>query len=183
MSHPRALIRQDLVRRLGTDKDVREAGGQMVHVEDTRAAELAEEDLPAVLIFVDQDQVVGLDNTSPREEHRRLELRISCIARADAGADVQDFLDELAEAVERAVIADETHGGNASATTYERTTAAWRDESQTVIAALNLHYSVDYHRTYEPRDLVPAEHVHVDIDIESETPGQIEAQADFELPQ
>lgn len=178
MTHPRKTIRSSITARLVADATFTSLG---MRVAASRIRVTQETHLPRCLVFFSDDDVEREDSISHREETRFAALRIAFQVDADDGDAAQDLLDDLAEIAEQVVMEDETHGGAANRTSYASTEATYEDDGERLIAGCVLTWEVEYPRTYTPRTLPDAEGIDADIDVPSETPGQVEAQADVTL--
>ena len=177
--HRRKEIRQLVVSRLAARSAViRPTPGVAVMVEGSRSAPVQDEQLPAVLVAVEDDEHVDTNDT--RDELRACTLLITLRARAESGTAVQDFLDDLAEAVEQCIHEDREHNALAHDTQYDGTTIDLEDAG-TVIGELQIRYRVTYPREYAPIEPPTFETIEADFDLESETPDQIEAHSRADL--
>lgn len=139
MAHPRKDIRQ-AVRQL-----LAEAGVAAGKVTATRLFPYRKGDLPAVSVYTleeatDEDSV----DTSPRELLRQLDLEIAGFVQA--GDAVDDAMDDLAEAIEAAMAADETLGGKAADSWLRGTTMALTGEGDAMTGMITLSYQVTYRK-------------------------------------
>lgn len=176
--HPRKAIRQSIAARLAGDATLQ---GLDVRLAASRARVTQETHLPRCLVFFGDDELVRHDSEAPREEVRTAPLRIVFQVDANSGEAGQDLLDDLAERAEQLVMEDESHGGAAHKSDYVRTDASYDDEGERILVGCILAWDVEYKRQYTPRVLPDATGLDVEIDVPSETPDQIEAQATVEL--
>lgn len=120
MSTPRpTLILTDLTARLQAAATV--AGS---NVERSRDADLEVAELPIILVFAQtqearEDAFIGMN----RSYERGLKLVVSAHLPYQTGLD--DALYLIADQIEAVVMADESHGGNASQTLWEKTSYDW----------------------------------------------------------
>lgn len=171
-------MRQTLTARLAADATLQ---GQGVRVAASRARVTQETHLPRCLVFFGDDTLDRHDSEAPREEVRTAPLRVAFQVDANTGDAGQDLLDDLAEVAEQLVMEDETFAGAANKTAYVRTDATYEREGERVLVGCVLAWDVEYTRTYTPRTLPDAAGADVEIDVPSETPDQVEAEATIEL--
>ena len=174
--HPRKKIRKAIVARLQADQRV------VPLVDDSRVLPIALAKLPRIGVYTTGERVVGILSEAPRLERRVLDVGVEIHADAESSETTQDFADDLAEQIERVVLEDETQLGVAERTEYRDTKTTASTEGDRVIVGVVLGFDVTYVREHLPVELPDATGMDVDIDIESETAGQIEAQAKVELP-
>lgn len=140
MSTPRPTrILADLEARLKLATTV--AGD---NVERSRDKEMDEAELPIILLFA-QDLVAREDAFlgMPRTYLRAMKLGIAAMLPFQAGLD--DALYLIADQVEAVVLADETHGGQASQTQWERTRYDWTTQNvNTPYGWAELEFTVYY---------------------------------------
>jgi hypothetical protein len=134
---PQAII-ADLVARL---KAATTAAGD--NVLPNRMLDLDEEDPPAILVFVKQsEQTADALLGAPRSYQRALELGITALLPDQAGLD--DALYLIADQIETVVHDDETHGGNADQTVWEKTKWDWDPEGNQVVGRAEMSFTVIY---------------------------------------
>lgn len=138
--------------------------------------------LPSIEVYTGREQVESLYSEAPRGERRILDLRVEVQVDATSASAAQDLLDEFAEQIEFSVLEDETQGDVAERTEYRETTVGTSAEGDHTIVSLTIGFDVTYLFEYGDRVLPDAKGIDVDIDIESETAGQIEEQVIVNLP-
>lgn len=175
--HPRQQIRKSVGDAIDDDRLITQPVkvGEIISIGRTN--------LPRVVVYTGRERVEELYSDAPRVEKRIVDLRVEIQANAESAEAAQDFLDGIAEGVEAAVVRDETQGGVAERTVYRETTVAASGEGSSMIVALVIAFDVTYPFDYGDRQLPDALGMDADIDIESETVGQIEAKVDLDLDQ
>lgn len=145
MAHPRKVIRHYVTNLLKTAGTV---AGQRVFASRVNPYR-AGRDLPAIAVYT-PDEIVDREasKTAPRELERDLDLQI--VAWVDpGGADFDDRLDDLCEAIEAAMDSDPFLDGNVAECILESTATGFREDGQQVLGAAVLTYAVIY-RTISP---------------------------------
>lgn len=138
MSIERAEIRNRIVSLLKHKKtDAKD------RVYGSRANNVWQENLPAILIYPKNEEVVVIAE-SPRELLRTVFFSIELIADGKDDDDAADNLDKLGEQVERIMGVDVTLGGLASDLNLESLDFDFQDAGEKPIMSLNIVYRVEY---------------------------------------
>ncbi len=137
--------------------------------------------LPSVQVYTGREVVEGLYSELPRIEIRMLDVRVEVQVAATTGQRAQDLLDDIAEQVSLSVLADETHGDVAERTEYRETLPSITAEGDRYLVGYVIGFDVTYQFDYGTVVHPDLEGMDVEIDIESETDPQIEAQAKVDL--
>jgi hypothetical protein len=196
--HQRTLIRRavvDIIKAAAT-----ECGDRVFR---SRTRGLWPEELPAILVYPENEPVSGVTDTAPREAKRDLALSIEIQVKGDteetmenAGSTSDDLLDEICRQVETALAANDTlttaADGQAAADCYLTGTrfAHSADGDEPILAAI-MTWNVEYY-TYMPEYVELDDFVtqHQDWDIATEettgepaADGEVDADNTNELPQ
>lgn len=139
MAHPRKLIRHAFATLLiGANT----AAG--TRVDTTRVEPQTEQELPAISVYTLSDDVAGESST---EDEHELHLEVVAqVAHTDSNP-CDDRMDDLAEQIEAAVVADPYLGGKASQITLKGTVMEVVEvdgRSDPTVGIVVLTYSVKY---------------------------------------
>ena len=169
--HPRRKIRDFVGAALNANQHIAPvvAVGEVIPIGAAK--------LPSVQVYTGREEVVDHYSDAPRIEKRVVDLRVELQVDATEAVRAQDVLDDLAEQVGISILADETQGDVAERTEYRETLPSATGEGDRVLVGLIVGFDVTYPFEYGLDDLPDFEGADVDIDIESETDPQIEAQA------
>lgn len=137
MSALRKVIRKKVATVLNAAASVT----SLATVIESRYSPLWESELPLVLVYVDGENSEKI-NESPREYQRDIRLGFEIVAEALDG--VEDTLDDIAEAVEQVIFADETLGGTASDSMLKSVDIEFRTQAQKTVGALLIGFAVPY---------------------------------------
>jgi len=174
--HPRRKIRNFVGDALNANQRIapRVGVGRVIPVGVSK--------LPSIEVYTGRERVEDLVGEGPRIEKRIVDLRVEIQVDAASASAAQDLLDDFAEQVTFSVLEDETQGGVAWFTEYRETIVGVSSEGDDVIVSLVIGFDVTYEFEYGDRSLPDAKGIDADIDIESETAGQIEEQVIVTLP-
>jgi hypothetical protein len=139
MPHPRQLIREACKAQL-----IAAATAAADRVTETRVVPHKRPKLPAIAVYMLAETVDPTSwGTAPRELKRFADLAIE--AAAEAAADVDDALDNLALQIEAAIHKDETLGGKASDCVLASSEIDVLEEGQQLIGVVRLNFRVTYY--------------------------------------
>lgn len=115
------------------------------NVHKQRRYPLGAEQLPALLIYINDEAAEDSSKTKTGDIRRAvdLELVVACVAGKDGTP--ADLVDEMAAEVEEALMADTTFGGLIKDIVYEGSNAQADIEGDGVIESRELIYAVQYH--------------------------------------
>ena len=166
--HPRRKIRDFVGDALNANQRIapRVGVGRVIPVGVTK--------LPSIEVYTGRERVEDVVGEGPRIEKRIVDLRVEIQAYSEEASAAQDLLDDLAEQVTFSVLEDETQGDVAWFTEYRETLVGVSAEGDRPIVSLIVGFDVTYEFEYGDRTLPDAKGIDADIDIESETAGQIE---------
>lgn len=156
MGNSRKLIREKFKTILSGHTN---AGSRVF---ENRARPIWQTDLPALLIFT-EDESVSVFSEAPREYRRNLSLVVECYAAAKD--DLDDVLDTLSGQVEDLVELDDSLGGLANATTLTKTEMNIIDDGQNLTGTARLTFSVDYFTSPMPTTPVSFDGVTIEFDV------------------
>ena len=174
--HPRRKIRNFVGDALNANQRIapRVGVGRVIPVGVTK--------LPSIEVYTGREIVESLYSEAPRIEIRTLDLRVEIQLEGQEASAAQDLLDDFAEQVTFSVLEDETQGDVAERTEYRETTVGVSSEGDRVFVSIVIGFDVTYSFEYGDRVLPDATSIQADIDIESETAGQVEEQVIVTLP-
>lgn len=137
MSHVHKLIRDAVQTRLTG------LATTTTHVFANRLYALADADLPALRIFLDNESVDELSVNRPATQERRIDIVVECCAKSSS-ATLDDTCDQMQLEVEKALYAGITVGGR---TLYPVLTESAYDDAigLTPVAVKRLGFSIEYH--------------------------------------
>lgn len=141
MKHPRTLIREAVKERLVAHFPAIDPRISANRISIHRTTPLFAAKLPAILIYTRDERIEDQPNADPGLRYRKLELSIEIIASGDAAAEEAD---ELAQAVEAILDADETLGLLVEVTRLTRTEVDQGGEGDTPVLAVRLSFEVSY---------------------------------------
>lgn len=135
-THARALIRANIVAMItaaGT------AAGDRVY--PNRVLPLHRQALPAIVVFTTGEDA-GEPTSGPlRVYPKTVDVVVAIYA---AGGELDDNLDAMCLAVERAIAADESCGGIAAEAVYTKTEFKLIDGGDVPLASAEVHFAVSY---------------------------------------
>lgn len=141
MPHQRRVIR-DAVKTVLVNAGTSAAD----RVYTTRLVPLRAAKLPALAIYtLEEDVDPQSAETAPRELKRHPRLVVEAIERIDAD-NIDDELDDLALAIEKAMATDETFGGTASDCWLMKTEFDFGNQGDLEIGVVRLIFHVTYFR-------------------------------------
>lgn len=182
MSAARKAIRHKIVELLKAEPQL--AFGDRVFA--NRATPLDEGDLPAVLVYTLEESAEIFDE--PRRYRRTCQVAVEIAARqavGDTPPALDDELDDLCEAIEARLCADERLDGTAIDSRLAGTEFEYEGEGRRVIAAARMKFEVDFFSEApedKSGDLDPLERAGVDYDL-AQQDGALEASDVVEVPQ
>ena len=175
--HPRRKIRDFVAAALNANIHISPPVGV------GRVIPIAVRKLPSIEVYTGRESVASLMADAPRLERRVLDLRVEIVIDGTTAKRAQDLLDDIAEQIEVSVLTEETHGGVAEKTEYRETSPSVTAEGDRNVVGFVIAFDVTYTVDYGDRDLPAALTIGADIDIESETVDQIEAEVELDLDQ
>lgn len=113
------------------------------NVHEQRVYPLDEAGLPALLVYLGDEEVEALSLSTTPTQRRLIELFIAGVVHDTDPVD--DTLDAIAKEVETALLADGTLGGLAKQITLTGTSRDAEVEGTKVAAAIELAFAVEYH--------------------------------------
>ena len=144
-----------------------------------RTAPLWEAELPAIIVYTRSEASRILDAAAKRYE-RTVSLSVECVAQAVN--DVDDVLDDMAEAIEQAVAADDTLAGTASDVEVTSTELEVVETGEKPMAALRLNFAARYVK-YAPPELPLDAFETAQVEYDVPVHGNVDAADTVELPQ
>lgn len=112
MTHIRQQVRNKITEKVKTVSDLKNS------TFESRVYELAQKDLPAALIFTENELLEKM-TVQNKIQKRMVETVVYLFARSDDH--IENALDELSEKVENAILLDQTLGGLAVETFLDNT--------------------------------------------------------------
>jgi len=175
VSHPRKQIRAAVVQTL---LDAGLVGGRVFR---SRARELQPNELPAILVYADEETAEPTSETGARCYVKDLKVRVKMVA---AGDTADEDLDDLAELVEDALALDETLGGVATSVVYASMDQGMDEETQRSHVAETLTFDVRYPDQHPRTPVVPEDlnTVAGGIDTTADGAPEIEFQETVQTP-
>jgi len=143
MTHSRTAIRNAVASALAADPAVAAIVGPRVYKCRITPPRVGAE-IPCLNIMTADDAVeLDSEQSSPRRLWHTLTLTIEAVGYG-AQSTLPDALDALCEAVEHAMMQDETFGGTASDSWITGTEIAFSEEGQQHLGVATLSYRVEY---------------------------------------
>ncbi len=138
MASAAKAIRNAIKARL--DADV----GVTATVELGRRYEPRAEDLPLIFIRLPEERVEDLYSDNPRRENRVAPVEIVYIDRDTGGGDLEDKLEDGAEAIRLALMADEFLSGTADTTRYSGFKKSQTADGDRPTGSITVQFEVEY---------------------------------------